>query len=105
MPAKKKIGKVNCFEEYDSYESSSDDESEGVNQVEQSESSSENDICEDPHCPECHDECACSDPDICRCNSVHMMKNDNDETSRTLFTQMMSATDPQIRDMYKKLLT
>lgn len=34
-----------------------------------------------------------------------MMKSDYDETSRNIFAQMMNAAKPQIKNMYKSLLT
>ena len=33
-----------------------------------------------------------------------MMKNEEDEMSRNLFTQMMATSDPQLKEMYKTLL-
>ena len=33
------------------------------------------------------------------------MKTDYDETSKNIFAQMIAATDPQMKDMYRSLLT
>ena len=108
-PYKNKKGKVNYFNLPSDYEesvssSSTSDSDEELNRLDDSSDDSGDELCLDPHCTECYDECQCSDPDVCRCNSINMMHGDTDETSRSLFTQMISANDPQMKEMYKDLL-
>lgn len=97
--------KVNFFDLPSSYDELINSESESENDVNYGDepSSLEGDICRDPYCIECKD-FECSDPDVCNCNALRMMKTDDEETSRNLFAQMMAATDQQLKDMYKTLL-
>jgi hypothetical protein len=86
----------NCFD--------SDSESENELNFVDSDESSDEEFCNDPHCTECK-YCDCDDLDICTCNAVRMMKTDYDEISKNIFAQMMAATDPQMKEMYRSLLT
>jgi len=106
MSYRNKKGKVNFFDfpsSCDEFLSSDSEKENKLNHV-YYDTSSDEELCRDPHCTKCRD-CDCSDPDICNCNAVRMMRTDDDEISRNLLTQMMAATDPQIKEMYKSLLT
>jgi len=99
-----KKGKINFFDLPSSYDEliSSDSESEDYLNFVDSDETFEDEFCNDPHCTDCK-ECDRSDPDICRCNAVRMMKTDYDEINKNIFSQMMVASDPQIKNMYKTL--
>ena len=99
-----KSGKVNYMNLPDSCdELTCEEESDNVNRFDSDTSNFDEEYCNDPHCEECFkDNFDCSDPDVCQCHSINMMKqSETDEQTRNLFTQMMAATDPQLQDMYK----
>jgi len=106
MSYRNKKGKVNFFDLPSSCDELLSFDSETENELNHvySDTSFNEERCRDPHCTECRD-CDCSDPYICNCNAVRMMRTDDDEISRNLLKQMMVATDPQIKEMYKSLLT
>ena len=104
-----KSGKVNYLNFPDSCEEiTSEEESDYVNRFDCDSNTfdSDEEYCNDPHCEECFkDDCDFNDPDVCQCHSINMMKQSKaDEQTRNFFTQMMAATDPQLKDMYKELL-
>lgn len=67
---------------------------------------SEDEYCNDPHCVECFkDNYDCSDPDVCQCYSLNMMKQPTtEEQTRNFFAQMMAAIDPHLKEIYKELM-
>lgn len=103
---KNKKGKVNYFDLPSSCDEliSSDLESENELNFADDSSSEEEEYCREPYCTNCND-CNCSDPDVCKCNMISMMKSEDDEISRNLFTQMMAASDQQLKEMYRSMLT